>query len=81
MIVQTETAVYVIDRLEKKLRRYPRAEAVGWNIAQLRMDGEAIPYIELGNIAIGEPAQFVLQIRDDGVQTIRTTTPVISIGG
>lgn len=83
MIIQTETAVYVIDTLAKMLTRYRREEAPDdWPApSQLRMDGEAIPYKEIGTLRVGQPAQFLLQIRKDGVGTIRTTTPIRSIDG
>jgi hypothetical protein len=85
VIVQTETAVYVLDTPSRMLTRYRREEAPeGWpSASQLRRDGERIPY-ELHPhmpLTVGEPAVFILQIRDDGVKTVRTTTPVISIDG
>lgn len=85
MIVQTETAVYVLDTASEMLTRYRREVAPeGWpSASQLRRDGERIPYrMHPGKpLAVGEPAVFILQIRDDGVETVRTTTPVVSIAG
>jgi hypothetical protein len=84
MIVQTETAVYVLNESEGVLTRYPRENLVGQNasdVAHLRKDHQIIPY-QLGRpLVIGEPAVFLLSIRNDGVATVRTTTPVVSIDG
>lgn len=90
MIVETETAIYVLDLVAFKLKRMPRDKPVeiDWEnsqhtaraiVAALRMDGEAIPFSFLAPLEIGKPAQFLLQIRDDGVQTVRTTTDVLNI--
>lgn len=90
MIVETESAIYALDLVAMKLKRMPRDAPVeiDWPniqhtaravVAALRMDGEAIPFNFLAPLEIGKPAQFLLQIRDDGVQTIRTTTDVLKI--
>lgn len=88
MIVETESAVYVLDLVAFKLKRTPRGAPIEVesprgglpaSVADLRMDGEAIPFSFLAPLEIGKPAQFLLQIRDDGVQTIRTTTDVLNI--
>jgi hypothetical protein len=90
MIVETESAIYALDLVAMKLKRMPRDKVVevDWPnmqhtaravVASLRMDGEAIPFNFLAPLEIGKPAQFLLQIREDGVQTIRTTTDVLKI--
>jgi hypothetical protein len=83
VIVETQTAVYVLDTASSMLTRYTREVAPeGWpSASQLRRDGERIPYQLNPNkpLTVGEPAIFVLSIRDDGVETVRTTTPVVSI--
>ena len=90
MIVETESAIYVLDLAAMKLKRMPRDKPVeiDWPnmqhtaraiVATLRMDDEAIPFNFLAPLEIGKPAQFLLQIRDDGVQTILTTTDVLKI--
>lgn len=85
MIVQTQTAVYVLDTASSMLTRYRREVApADWpSASQLRRDGERVPYQLYPNkpLVLGEPAVFILSIRDDGVKTVRTTTPVISISG
>jgi hypothetical protein len=83
VIVETESAVYVIDEPGGTLRRYPRENLVnhGMEASKLRMDTQSIPYKLHPQfpLTVGEPAVFILNIRNDGVETIRTTTPVVSI--
>ena len=85
MIVQTETAVYVLDTASKMLTRYRREIAPeGWpSASKLRRDGERIPYQLHPHLPlkVGEPAIFLLNIREDGVGTVRTTTPVVAMTG
>lgn len=88
MIVETESSIYLLDLVGMKLERYPRDAPVVVEdsphtlpaaVAALRKDGQAIPFDFLAPLEVGKPAQFLLQIRDDGVQTIRTTTDVLKI--
>ena len=80
VIVQTATAAYVLDQANGLLTRYPRdagdSLSVDHDVAELRKDGTAIPYRLIGELVVGQRAQFMLQIRDDGVTTLRTTTPI-----
>lgn len=88
MIVETETAIYALDLVAMKLKRMPRTKPIEVEnsrhtlravVAALRMDGEAIPFEILAPLEVGQPAQFMLQIRDDGVKTFRMTTDVLKI--
>lgn len=90
MIVETESAIYALDLVAMKLKRMPRDQPIDVEnprdglpavVASLRMDEEAIQFEFLAPLEIGQPAQFLLQIRDDGVQrwVIRTTTDVLKI--
>lgn len=88
MIVETESAIYALDLVAMKLKRMPRSRPIDVEnsqhtlravVATLRKDNEAIPFEFMAPLEIGKPAQFLLQIRDDGVQTIRTTTDVLNI--
>lgn len=87
MIVETESAIYVLDLILGKLRRFPRDEPIevenprdglSASVANLRQDGEAIPFEFLAPLEVGKPAQFLLLLAG-GVQTIRTTTDIINI--
>lgn len=88
MIVETETAIYALDLAAMTLQRHPRDKPVGVEdsrhalpaaVATLRKDGEGIPFTLLAPLELGKPAQFLLEIRDDGVKTVRTTTDVLNI--
>lgn len=82
MIIETETAVYHLEEDKGVLFRFPKQEGtVDHDVAELRRDALPIPYKILVAPVIGAPMQFLLQIRTDGVTTIRTTTPVVSING
>lgn len=75
-LVKTETgSSYVLDMSNQTLTR----SDVGEESVELRRDGEAIPVVELIECKVGSPALLFLQIRDDGVQTLRRTSPVVSI--
>jgi hypothetical protein len=88
MIVETESAIYALDLAAMKLKRFPRdapiltespRDGLPAVVAALRKDEEAIQFEFLAPLEIGKPAQFLLQIREDGVQTVRTTTDVLKI--
>jgi hypothetical protein len=83
VVIDTEASVYVIDEPNGVLRRYPRENLVnhGLEASKLRMDTQSIPYKLHPRfpLEVGKPAVFILQIRNDGVETVRTTTPVVSI--
>lgn len=83
MIIKTQTAVYVLDVPMGVLRRYPLENLVnhGWKVRELRLDAQAIPYRLVRPPIVGEPAEFILEIRNDDVPTLRTTTPVTEITG
>jgi hypothetical protein len=84
MIIETVTAIYHLEEEQGVLYRFPREESenpVDHDVAELRRDALPIPYEAVGTLRVGQPAQFLLRIRDDGVRTIRTTTPIVSING
>lgn len=59
--------------------RPPVEDYVQLSASKLRMDGDEIPLLAIGNLTVGERAQLVLDVRGDGVVTVRETTPVLSI--
>jgi hypothetical protein len=88
VIVETETAIYLLDLAAMKLKRMPRDKPVEVEnprdglpaaVATLRMDGEGIPFEILAPLEVGQPAQFLMEIRDYGVKTFRLKTEVIKI--
>lgn len=52
-----------------------RSESAG----ELRRDGEHIPILERGLLKVGYNAEFALDIRRDGIPTIRSTNIVSKI--
>ena len=45
----------------------------------LRRDTEAITVLAVHQLAVGQPAVFVLDLRRDGIPTLRTTSTVLTI--
>ena len=78
-------SVYLVSLLEeRKITRLPVATlpAKGFKFiasSQLRRDGEELELLMLVVCEVGAPAQFWVQIRTDGVPTLRTTSPVVCI--
>lgn len=59
--------------------RPPTEDYADLSVSKLRRDGDEIPLLAIGKLAVGETAQLVLDVRGDGVVTVRETTPVLSI--
>lgn len=57
----------------------PASPYKGIPTAELRRDGEAVELLGIVTLMLGRPAQLILNLRRDGVPTLRTTTEVISI--
>jgi hypothetical protein len=45
-------------------------------VATLRRDAEPLPIIRILELAVGAPMTVLLQVREDGIPTIRRTTTV-----
>ena len=75
--MRTRTGRYHLDFDAGMLTREPVPGDPLYPTDDLRKDNEPIPFQLIGNVVIGHPARFLLQIRDDGVPTVRTTTPVM----
>lgn len=80
--VTTETSVYLLDLDMKQVTRVPDAGAgppPGWSpapIAALRRDHESVPLLKVITCTVGEPMRMLIDVRRDGVCTLRTTTVV-----
>lgn len=66
------------------LRRHPTAAARADDfrpeeVSYLRRDHDAIPVVQVVRLEVGHPAVFVLDLRQDGIDTIRRTSPVLAI--
>ena len=51
----------------------------GWQQAILRRDGDRLELVEIEGPVVGQRMRMVVKIREDGVLTVRQTTPVVSI--
>lgn len=80
--VTTETSVYLLDLDANRVIRVPDAGAgppaglAPAAIASLRRDHESVPLLALLSCAVGEPMRMMIDVRRDGVSTLRTTTVV-----
>lgn len=81
--VWTESSCYLIDLKERWIIR-ERGAGVGplpdlpplAEASTLRRDGDQIPLLEMYQLEIGKPMIMLLDVRGDGVSTVRTTTYV-----
>ncbi|KRF03255.1 hypothetical protein ASH00_15835 [Arthrobacter sp. Soil782] len=48
-------------------------------VYDLRQDGSPIPIRAFSRVQLGEEILFVLDVRRDGIETLRRTTPAVSI--
>lgn len=78
LIVTTESGSYVLDLEKETAIRTPRKDVTAEDVyaADLRRDNEEVKIISLVTLKIDEPMVMVLDIREDGIETIRTTTNV-----
>lgn len=75
MKVFTESgSTYEVDWGARTVRRLPdpRGEA-------MRRDEEPIPFVTMADPVVDAPLHMVLNLRGDGVVTIRTTSPVVEV--
>ena len=80
VIVTTQTATYEVAPDRTWIVRYPAGEPPrGWTAADLRKDSERIPVLHWTEPVVGEQWRLILDVRGDGIQTIRTTTPVQAV--
>ena len=83
-LVVTESSTYLFDLDGRTATRYPGTgpaaeEDDDWLVADLRRDGEPISLIGLDRCQVGERLIAVLDIRRDGVVTVREATIVVTI--
>ena len=80
--VRTKTSAYVLDLDEMTCARYP-GMGVGTDdpdflVVARRKDDVAVPLLALEQLELHESMIMYLDIRQDGVVTMRSTTPVMS---
>ena len=80
--VVTESSTYVLDleqRTATRLAGMGAGDAPDVWIAALRRDAESIPVPEVVQLVIGLPMVLWLQLREDGIPTLRSATTVKEI--
>ena len=75
---------YLMDLTARTVKRHmaaaaPTVDYLEAAFSQLRRDGEALELLMLESCAVGAPAQYWIQVRDDHITTLRTTSPVVRI--
>jgi hypothetical protein len=75
---------YVLDLTARTVKRAmaataPLREYMDVGFSQLRRDGEGLELLMLELCAVGAPARYWIQVRDDHIVTLRTTSPVVRI--
>ncbi len=86
-VVTTLTSCYLLDLDAREITRQPgggNPGPYGWDsgppeIASLRRDREAVPVHAVAHCHLGEPLVLLLDLRGDGVVTIRRSTQVVAI--
>jgi hypothetical protein len=57
----------------------PLVDFLEVGFSRLRRDGETLELLMVENCRVGEPAKLWLQVRNDAVVTLRTTSQVVQI--
>lgn len=75
---------YELDMTARTVKRQMAATApipdfLEAGFSQLRRDGETVELLMLETCAVGASARYYLQIRVDGVPTLRMTSPIVRI--
>lgn len=81
-VVTASASAYVLDigPESSSLVRSSRCQMVGeWGEVPLRRDGETVPLLGIIQLQLGRRAIFRIDVRGDGIDTTRTTTPVCAI--
>jgi len=82
-LVETETSSYLFDFDDRTVTRYPGVGAGASEgelpVSYLRRDGEQVRLLELARCTVGERLIAVLDVRRDGVVTVRESTFVVTI--
>lgn len=81
LVVTTMTSTHVVDLDAMTVTRRPGTGTSldEWPVSDLRRDETPVPLVAIERLELGHEMIFWLRIRDDGVLTVRTTTPVVSI--
>lgn len=69
VVVRTDHSAYLLDKRAMTATRLPAH-------GHLRRDGEAVQLLAWPRIEVGQPLAMLLVVREDGVRTLRHTSPV-----
>ena len=84
-LVTTATgSEYLVDLTNRTVRRRmaatpPLLEFLDAGSSRLRRDDENLELLMLESCAVGSPARLWIQVRNDHIPTLRTTSPVVKI--
>lgn len=75
---------YVLDLTARTVKRQMAATAplldyLDAGFSQLRRDGETLALLMLESCCVGTSARYWIQVREDHLPTLRTTSPVVRI--
>lgn len=76
------TSTYLLDlhaMTAQRLAGPPTSIENGWVAADLRGDRQTIPLLAVPTVQVGHPLVLLLDVRGDGIPTVRTSTPVQAI--
>lgn len=82
VVITASGSVYVlvVEPDFSSLVRSFQSQTVGeWEAVPLRRDGETVPLLGIIQLQLGRRAVFRIDVRGDGIETTRTTTPVSAI--
>lgn len=84
--VLTETSAYLLDYDTMTATRLPGrgagddpSETRPALLLNLRRDAEPLPLLQRPDLIVGQPLVMLLQVREDGIPTWRTTTNIREI--
>jgi hypothetical protein len=84
LVITATGSHYVLDLTARTVKRHMAASApivdfLDAGFSQLRRDGETLELLMLESCAVGASARYWVQVRDDHIPTLRTTSPVVWI--
>lgn len=82
LVITVSASEYVLDvgpQASSLIRSFQRQTKREWEAVPLRRDGEIVALLGIIQLQIGRPAVFRIDVRGDGIETTRTTTPVCDI--
>lgn len=84
MVTTATGSQYVVNLDDRTIARKmaataPLVDFLDAGFSQLRRDGEELELLMLESCEIGSSAVFWIQVRDDHLPTVRTTSPVVGI--